>query len=187
MPLILPNDIANEQLADGDLLQQNFATLEDWGNQEAITRDGSTAMTNALLLPGPPTNPNEAATKGYVDTRVSWIGQITAVPGTAHTLTNGASAITASIPDVAAGNYMVHYACLIGGDEEMIYSARLFINTTFVFQTMHRGRTSSLLLFSNIQVTSPSTINVDIANGAAPVVNTYADSTNHRLILVRGQ
>ena len=29
MPLILPNDIANEQDADGDQLQQNFATIEN--------------------------------------------------------------------------------------------------------------------------------------------------------------
>ena len=67
MPLILPNDIANEQLADGDKLQQNFATIEDYTNQELIHRSGSVAMTGALLLPGAPTQPNQAATKDYVD------------------------------------------------------------------------------------------------------------------------
>ena len=83
MPLILPNDIANEQDADGDLLQQNFATIEDWGNQEAITRDGATAMTGALLLPGPPTQPDQAATKGYVDA-TGLIGEIKMFGGDAE-------------------------------------------------------------------------------------------------------
>ena len=79
MPLILPNDIANDQLADGERLQQNYSTIEDWANEEVVNRDGSVAMTGALLLPGAPTQPNQAATKAYVDsavqtvtTRVSW-------------------------------------------------------------------------------------------------------------------
>jgi hypothetical protein len=71
MPLILPNTIANEQFADGDKLQQNYATIEDWANQEAITRDGSTAMQQQLLLPGPPTETNQASTKGYVDSETA--------------------------------------------------------------------------------------------------------------------
>jgi microcystin-dependent protein len=75
MALILPNTIANDQDADGDKLQQNFATIQTWGNAEVITRDGSTAMTGALLLPGAPTAANQAATKGYVDA-VGLIGEI---------------------------------------------------------------------------------------------------------------
>jgi microcystin-dependent protein len=67
MPLILPNTIANEQVADGDKLGQNFLTIQDWGNQEVVTRDGSVGMQQPLLLPGPPTQPNQAATKAYVD------------------------------------------------------------------------------------------------------------------------
>jgi microcystin-dependent protein len=67
VPLLIPNNIANGLLADGDKLDQNFETIQDWGNQEAITRDGATAMTAPLLLPGPPTAPNQAATKAYVD------------------------------------------------------------------------------------------------------------------------
>jgi microcystin-dependent protein len=67
MALILPNTIANQTPADGDKLQQNFGAIVDWGNQEAITADGSTAMVSPLLLPGPPTQPNQAATKEYVD------------------------------------------------------------------------------------------------------------------------
>ena len=68
MPLILPNDIANGQLADGARLQQNNDVLETWANQEAITRDGATAMTAPLLLAAAtPTVPNQAVTKAYVD------------------------------------------------------------------------------------------------------------------------
>ena len=70
MPLILPNTIANGLPADGDKLDQNFRTITDWANQEAIVRDGSTAMQQPLLLPGAPTQPNQAATKAYVD---SWV------------------------------------------------------------------------------------------------------------------
>lgn len=69
MALILPNTIANDTPADGDKLQQNFETIQDWANQDAITADGSTAMSSPLLLPGPPTQPNQAATKDYVDAR----------------------------------------------------------------------------------------------------------------------
>lgn len=76
MPLILPNTIANDIPADGAKVQQNFATIQSWANQEAITRDGSTGMTAPLLLPGVPTQPNQAATKGYVDS-VMWAKRIT--------------------------------------------------------------------------------------------------------------
>ena len=95
MPLILPNDIANDQLADGDRLQQNFTTIEDWANQEAITRDGSTAMTQALLLPGPPTQPNQAATKDYIDAVGAKVGSwdLTYVPS----LYNGAQQVTCAV------------------------------------------------------------------------------------------
>ena len=72
MPLILPNDIANGQLADGERLQQNNDAVESWANQEAITRDGATAMTAPLsLVAGPPTAPNQAASKEYVDTVIA--------------------------------------------------------------------------------------------------------------------
>ena len=72
MALILPNTIANLIPADGDKLNQNFDTIVDWANQDAITADGSTGMTAPLLLPGAPTQPNQAATKAYVDTAVEW-------------------------------------------------------------------------------------------------------------------
>ena len=70
MPLILPNTIANDIPADGAKLGQNFETIEDWANQDAITADGSTGMTAPLLLPGAPTQPNQATTKDYVDTQI---------------------------------------------------------------------------------------------------------------------
>lgn len=80
MPLILPNTIANEQDADGDKLQQNFNTIQDWANQDAISRDGSTGMIAPLLLPGNPTQPLQAATKAYVD-GVGLIGEMKIWPG----------------------------------------------------------------------------------------------------------
>ena len=48
---------------------QNFQTIVSFSNNETINRDGSVAMTGALLLPGAPTQPNQAATKAYVDSR----------------------------------------------------------------------------------------------------------------------
>ena len=75
MPLILPNTLANLIPADGDKLQQNFATIQEYMNQEVVTRDGSTGMTSPLLLSGPPTEANQAATKAYVDS-TGLIGEI---------------------------------------------------------------------------------------------------------------
>lgn len=67
MPLILPNDIANLQPADGDKVQQNFNSIETYVNQELIRRDGGVAMTGPLLLSGTPTQANQAVNKAYVD------------------------------------------------------------------------------------------------------------------------
>jgi len=67
MTLILPNTIANATPADGEKLDQNFDAVADYVNQNLISADGSTAMTAPLLLPGKPTQPNQAATKQYVD------------------------------------------------------------------------------------------------------------------------
>lgn len=69
MALTLPNTIANGEIADGDKLGQNLQTIVSFANNETITRDGSTAMVGPLLLAGAPTQPNQAATKGYVDNR----------------------------------------------------------------------------------------------------------------------
>jgi microcystin-dependent protein len=75
MPLILPNTIANGQDADGDKLQQNFATIAQYVNQNVVNADGSVAMTGPLLLPGAPTQTNQAATKGYVDS-IGLLGEV---------------------------------------------------------------------------------------------------------------
>jgi microcystin-dependent protein len=80
MALILPNTIANGQNADGEKLQQNFAALQQHINLEVISRDGSTGMQQPLLLAGPPTETNQAATKGYVDA-VGLIGEVKMWPG----------------------------------------------------------------------------------------------------------
>ena len=86
MPLILPNDLANDILADGEKLQQNFLTVEDYINQDVIARDGGTAMTGSLLLPGPPTQSNQAATKAYVDSVIAsaMVGEIKMYGGDAE-------------------------------------------------------------------------------------------------------
>jgi hypothetical protein len=69
--LILPNTIANGVNADGDKLDQNLDVIVSWSNTEVINRDGSIAMTAPLLLPGDPTQANQAATKHYVDTKAA--------------------------------------------------------------------------------------------------------------------
>jgi hypothetical protein len=87
MPLILPNTIANGQAADGDKLDQNFRSIESFVNTDVILRDGSVAMSNPLLLPGPPTTTDQAATKGYADTKVAKTGDTMTGALTATTLT----------------------------------------------------------------------------------------------------
>ena len=47
--------------------QQNFTAIQTYVNTSLINRDGSVAMTEPLLLPGDPTQPNHAANKAYVD------------------------------------------------------------------------------------------------------------------------
>ena len=93
MPLILPNTIANAIPADGEKLDQNFDTITDWANQDAITSDGATAMIAPLLLPGAPTQPNQAATKGYVD-NVSATSVINNVTTDGLLLLQGGTALT---------------------------------------------------------------------------------------------
>jgi microcystin-dependent protein len=71
MTLILPNTIANGTPADGEKLEQNFDTVQSWANTQVVLRDGSTSMTGALLLPGAPTQANQAASKKYVDDTIA--------------------------------------------------------------------------------------------------------------------
>ena len=70
MPLILPNSIENDTPADGAELQQNFSTIQTYVNTNLLDRSGTVALTNPLVLPGDPTQPNHAANKDYVDDRV---------------------------------------------------------------------------------------------------------------------
>lgn len=71
MTLTIPNHVANGLDADGDQLEQNFNSIKQWGNAEVITSDGATAMVAPLLLPAAmPTQPNQAASKAYVDSGV---------------------------------------------------------------------------------------------------------------------
>jgi hypothetical protein len=65
--LNIPNDILNDTDADAAPLQQNFDVVESYVNTEVVTRDGSVAMVAPLLLPGPPSSGQQAATKNYVD------------------------------------------------------------------------------------------------------------------------
>jgi hypothetical protein len=123
MPLILPNTIANEIPADGDKLQQNFETIQDWANQNAITADGSTAMVAPLLLPGAPTQPNQAATKEYADTR-GWIDS------GFQTIGPKQQAAVGSIMHVSAGLLMKPFdvrmfvtgSCSVGSDSSQVAS-----------------------------------------------------------------
>lgn len=65
--LTYPNQIANDQTADGQEVMENFNAARQFVNEQMLHRDGSVAMTGPLLLPGDPTAPNHAARKEYVD------------------------------------------------------------------------------------------------------------------------
>lgn len=69
-------DILNNTPADATNVDWNFGTIEAHIGAELINRDGSVAMTGPLSLPGPPTAPQQAATKAYVDSNVIPIGTI---------------------------------------------------------------------------------------------------------------
>lgn len=60
-------DILNNTPADAVNVDFNFNTLEAHVGSELVNRDGSVAMTGPLSLSGPPTAPQHAATKAYVD------------------------------------------------------------------------------------------------------------------------
>jgi microcystin-dependent protein len=61
------NTIANATPLDATPVHQNFQSIAAYIDAEVIVKDGTKAMTGALTLPGPPTAPLHAATKGYVD------------------------------------------------------------------------------------------------------------------------
>lgn len=65
--LILPHDIVNNEVADAIPVEEDFNLIQDYINHNVINTDGSVAMTAPLLLPGDPTQANQAANKDYVD------------------------------------------------------------------------------------------------------------------------
>ena len=69
-------DILNNTPANAVDVDYNFGTLESHLGSEVINRDGSVAMTGPLSLAGPPSAPQQAATKAYVDSNVIPIGTI---------------------------------------------------------------------------------------------------------------
>jgi len=69
-------DILNNTPGDAIDVDFNFNTIEAHIGSEVINRDGSVAMTGPLSLAGPPTAPQQAATKAYVDSNVIPIGTI---------------------------------------------------------------------------------------------------------------
>lgn len=75
MALVLPHDLVNLTPADASALQANFSAIETYVNSELLDRSGTIAMVNGLLLPGNPTETNQAANKGYVDAvvPVGWV------------------------------------------------------------------------------------------------------------------
>lgn len=69
-------DIINDTPVDAVDVDYNFGVLEGHIASELINRDGSVAMAGPLSLPGPPTAPQHATTKAYVDSNVIPVGTI---------------------------------------------------------------------------------------------------------------
>jgi microcystin-dependent protein len=106
MPLSLPNDFVNGQVADAVPVQNNYEIIESYINAEVITRDGLTAMQAPLTLVGDPTADNHAANKDYVDHHMAPIASILlwAVQGPPTDLSwhlcDGTALATASYPEL---------------------------------------------------------------------------------------
>lgn len=106
MSLTLAYDLANFTPADANPPQSNFSRIEQYINQEVITRDGSTAMTGPLKLAGDPTNPLEAATKQYVDLLLPigvilpFGGSVTPGGGTVWLVADGRELAEVDYPDL---------------------------------------------------------------------------------------
>jgi hypothetical protein len=97
MPINLLFDLANYTPADASPVQSNLQQIEQYLNQEVITRDGLVAMTAALRLANStPVNVLDAASKGYIDGLITSLVarsgfRLTVAVGTA--LTTGASVV----------------------------------------------------------------------------------------------
>lgn len=107
MALNLQFDILNGQPGDASPVEANFNSVQDYINQEVVTRDGATAMTGQLRLVGNPENVLDAAPKQYVDAvlpigLILMYGGTGAPPGGKWALCNGASLSTAEWPELFA-------------------------------------------------------------------------------------
>lgn len=109
MPLILPNDIINGELADAVPVEENYNLIQGYINSEVINRDGGVAMTAPLLLSGPPTAANQAANKSYVDAilpvgiMLPWPAAVAPAGGSGSwLLCNGATVATSTYPQLFA-------------------------------------------------------------------------------------
>jgi microcystin-dependent protein len=104
--LILPNEILNNTPADATPVEQNYALIEQYINNQMIHRDGSVAMGGQLHLVGDPTSPTDATSKGYVDAllpvgvMLPFCGQVS--PAGQWALCNGATLTTAGYPKLYA-------------------------------------------------------------------------------------
>lgn len=105
--LILPNDILNDTPADAVEVEENYNLIQQWINQELISRDGKIAMQAQLTLVGDPTADKHAATKAYVDailpigTIVPYAGP-NAPAGGDWLICDGSNKADASYPALAA-------------------------------------------------------------------------------------
>lgn len=106
MTLILPNEILNNTPADATPVEQNYALIESYINNQMIHRDGSVSMGGQLHLVGDPTSPTDATSKGYVDAllpvgvMLPFCGQVS--PAGQWALCNGATLTTAGYPKLYA-------------------------------------------------------------------------------------
>ena len=95
MPLGLQYDVLNDTPASASPIEANYNRIEQYVNQEVITRDGVTAMVAQLQLVGNPINDLDAAPKQYVDQVlpvgiIMMYGGAAAPPGGRWAVCNGA-------------------------------------------------------------------------------------------------
>ena len=107
MPLSLQYDLVNDTPASASPIEANYNLIEQYVNQDVITRDGATAMSAQLRLLGNPVNDLDAAPKGYVDAILPIgilmiYGGLTAPPGGRWALANGAELETVAYPELYA-------------------------------------------------------------------------------------
>ena len=107
MPLDLQYDVINDTPASASPVEANYNRIEQYINQEVITRDGVTAMTAQLRLIGNPVSDLDAAPKSYVDAMlpigiIMLFGGLAAPGGGRWALANGAELETAAYPEAYA-------------------------------------------------------------------------------------